>query len=256
MTGSGEVHADLVGATGLQPALEASERGGRAVAPDHAVLRARRAPVDDDRHPCRVGGIAPDRGIDDAVHRLRMTPHHRVVATPGGVGGELGDQRRCRLVGAGDDQQSRAAGVEAMDDARPVLITRPPRQIGEVMEEPVHERAPRMAGARVDDQPGRLVHHDDRVVDVDDPELHVALRLRSRRARDRGGIDRDLGPLGETRPARRRHRAVDPHAADLDHRDGRRPADVGDQRDDPVEALTGERRRDPLDDHQRTRPWP
>ena len=44
--------------------------------------------------------------------------------------------------------------------------------------------------------------------------------------------------------------AVDAHAAGGDRRRGRRPADVGQQRDDAVEALAGQRRRHRLGDHR------
>ena len=189
VTDGGEVHADLVGATRLQPTLEASELGGRAVAPSHLVLGARRAPVDDDRHPHRVGGVAPDRGVDDAVRRVRVipTPSRRSAARPCG-----------RRTGRSATMPPRSVRATTSSPELPASRrwTMPGRsgsptagEIREVVEESVHERALLVAGAGVDDQPGRLVDHDDRVVDVDDPEHHVRVRLGRTAPRDRGRID-------------------------------------------------------------------
>ena len=63
--------------------------------------------------------------------------------------------------------------------------------VGEAGEQAVDQRAVAVAGARVHDQPGRLVDHDDGVVDVDDPELDAGVRLRRLDHRDRRRVDLD-----------------------------------------------------------------
>ena len=82
-----------------------------------------------------------------------------------------------RLVGTGDDQESRRVAVEAVDDPRSLGLL-PARH--RVPEEPVDERAARVAGRRVDDDPGRFV--DDQQVLVLEGDAQVELlRLERRR---------------------------------------------------------------------------
>src|SRR5215210_280809 len=67
----GEMHAYLMGATRLEPALEQCRFG---VARDHLVMRDRRLATGDDRHARAADRVAPDRRFhfsvmcDDAVY--------------------------------------------------------------------------------------------------------------------------------------------------------------------------------------------
>ena len=68
-------------------------------------------------------------------------PHtSAVVPPPGGVGGELGDERVGGLGRAGDDEQPRAAGVEAVHDARALRLA-DAGDVGEAGEQAVDQRA-------------------------------------------------------------------------------------------------------------------
>ena len=148
----GEVDADLVGPAGLQRARQPGQIGGDVVALDQPVLGAGRAAVGDDRHLQRVGRIASDRGVDDAVGGLGVTPHDRVVATTSRVVSELCDQSLAGVLGSGHHQQPRAAGVESVHDARPNLFA----DCGQLRvpgQQPVDERAIGVAGTR-DGPPG------------------------------------------------------------------------------------------------------
>ena len=86
---------------------------------------------------------------------------------------------------------------------------------GKRCEQPVDERAVRVAGSGMDDEPGRLVDDDDVVVGVDDGELDVLVGRRQRRSRDRRRVDLDEGAGVEAHLPRRGDVAVDPHAAGL-----------------------------------------
>ena len=82
-------------------------------------------------------------------------------------------------------------------------------EVREPGEQAVDERAVGVAGARVDDEAGRLVDDDHVVVDVDDAELDGRVADGQRRRRDRRRVDLDQHALVEADLARRRRRAVD-----------------------------------------------
>ena len=117
-----------------------------------------------------------------------------------------------------------------------------PTMLGELRQQTVDERAVGVAGARMDDEARRLVDDDHVVVDVDDAELDD--RVGGRQTRRSGSID---GSTSTCWPSARRtlpdRRDDDrrPGTAGGDQRRRRRPADVGDQRHDPVEPLPVER---------------
>ena len=94
-----------MGAPALQPARQPGQRSRRGESLRDLVLGAGRLPVDHDRHPQRVSRVAPDRGVDDAVGRLGVTPDDGVVAAAGGAGGELLDEGGGGRLRPGDDEQ-------------------------------------------------------------------------------------------------------------------------------------------------------
>ena len=130
MADGGEVDPDLVRPPGLQPARQPGQRRRDVEPLDDLVLGPGRLAVHDDGHLQRIGRVAPDRRVDDAVRRVGVPPHDGVVAPAGRVGGELPDQRRQRSVGAGDDEQAGAAGVEPVHDARTVGVVPTPASSG------------------------------------------------------------------------------------------------------------------------------
>jgi hypothetical protein len=71
-----------------------------------------------------------------------------------------------------DDHQARRAAVKAMDDPW-ALFAAYATQILDVVQQRVDQRAAGMAGRWVDDHTGRLVHHDEVTILVDDLERQI-----------------------------------------------------------------------------------
>ena len=86
-----------------------------------------------------------------------------------------------KLVGlfrAGDDEQAGGVSVEPVDDPRPILLS-----ARRAADEAVDERAAPVAGSRMDDDPGRLVDHEQMLVLVGNPEIDLFALERLRRFR-------------------------------------------------------------------------
>ena len=81
-----------MGPSGLEPTLQPGHGRRRRERPDHPVVGTRRTAVGDDRHPQRITPAPTERCVDDAVRCLGDAPHHRVVDAGGAVVGELADQ--------------------------------------------------------------------------------------------------------------------------------------------------------------------
>ena len=143
MADGGEVDADLVRASGLQPARQ--QRQSPAPTGGARRPRTRCAPGARRRRPPSASGRR-DRGRS-ARRRCRAPasgwPHdERDVAPARRMGGELGDQRRAApRLGAGHDEQPGAAGVEAVDDARAVRCCPDAGEVREAGEQAVDEGA-------------------------------------------------------------------------------------------------------------------
>src|SRR6185312_2232866 len=199
MADRGEVDADLVRAAGLQRALD--ERRDR-VALAWRDMRARRAAALDDGHRRARHRMAADRRID-GDRALDVAPCDREVVAMHVARGERARQRGLRLRRARDDEEAARVLVEAVHDAGA-------RDAGErrrVVQQRVLQRAAAVARARVDDETGRLVDDDDRVVLVHDRERDRLAGVR------RVGLD---GRRGDAQPlaageamTRRAHGAVD-----------------------------------------------
>ncbi len=82
------------------------------------------------------------------------------------------------LVVLGDHQDPARVAIEAMDDARPELSGDVAQPV-EMKLQRTGQRAAVVPFAGMDDQPGRLVEHDDRVVFVKDIERNVFRRQRA-----------------------------------------------------------------------------
>ncbi len=133
---------------------------------------------------------------------------------------------------AGDDQEPRRVPVEAMDDPRPLRLVPAGRRVSH---EAVDERAARVAGRRVDDDPGRLVDDEQVRVLVGDPQLHL-LGLDGRRHRS-GRIEGHLLPAREP-VALGLGRPVDEDSAFVEEPLGRPArADFRNSGEEPVEPL-------------------
>ena len=147
-----------------------------------------------------------------------------------------------RGVRFGDDKQSGGTLVEPVHDAGP-LDPADARQARPTMaDQRVDQRAGRMARRRMDDEPGRLIDHDQMLVLINHGKLDVLADegrfLRRRR------LEGD--PCARREPHRRiaRNVFVDPHLAGLDQRlePGARQSETSRGRrlaQEPIEPLAG-----------------
>ena len=166
MTGSREVHADLVRAPGLEPAPH--DRRDRHALEDVDV-RARRLAARHHRHRRALRRMTADRRIDRHVARHVAVDDGEVLARDR-ARGELAHEIRLRLRGLRDDQEAARVLVETMDDAR----ARKRREL------PVHDAGARSAACRpgcrcpgCTTRPARLVDDEERVVFVHDVQRDV-----------------------------------------------------------------------------------
>src|ERR1700733_4818553 len=152
-----------------------------------------------DRHFFPIARIAADRGDDLARTRFEAAPGERQIfslqgAGPAMVSEEVG-QALMRGVGLGDDQKSRRVLVQPVHDPGP-LDPADSRQARSAMaDQRVDQRARRMARGWMDNEPGRLVDHDQMCVLVDHGKLDVLAdegRFLCRRRRED-----DARPRGE-----------------------------------------------------------
>ena len=195
------------GASGRSPAARAGARARQEL--DHLevcdrVLRR----VGVQRAAGRVAPVAADRRLDPPAARPRAAADEREVLALEPAPLHERPQALVRLLALRDDDQPRRVAVEAVDDPR--RSGSPPARPGD----PLRERAGRVSGARVHDEPGRLV----------DDERGARPRTRSagRAARSPGparpGARRPRPPLRRSgggsspgpsrRPGRRRRRSA------------------------------------------------
>ncbi len=177
--------------------------------------------------------VAADRRVDRAAARPRPPDDEREV-----LAGQLPALHELleplvRLLRARDDEQPRRVAVEAVDDARPVLLP----ALGPRGCERLHERAAGVPGRRVHDDAGGLVDDEEVLVVVRDRELGQRdgglLGYRSRR------LDLDLLPAGEL-VALAARLPVHEHGARREQPLGRGArADLRQPREVAVEPLSG-----------------
>ncbi len=241
----GQVHADLVGAPGLE--RHPQERAARQRLDQLELGERVAAGVGVERHPGRVAAVAADRRLDPAPARPRPPADEGDVRPPDPAAAQLRLQARMGAPVAGDEQEARRVAVEPVDDPGPGVVA----ACGHAAQR-VDERRARVAGHRVDEQPGGLV--DDDQVRVGVGQRHAdALRrrggrrrLRLRQAHDRPGAE----------PVRLRARLpVDEHEPGLDQALGARPrAHLVAAGDEAVEPHPAGIRRHLEVDHGRSSP--
>jgi len=120
-----------------------------------------------ERVPSRVPTVAADRCLDATTPGARPTADEREIFTFHRAPAEQALQAAVRLLGAGNDQEAGGVAVEPMDDARPLGL----RTSADATEQTLHQRAARMPRRRVNDEPSRLVDHQDVLVLVRESEL-------------------------------------------------------------------------------------
>src|SRR5262249_36760737 len=189
----GEVHAHLMGSSGLEPAFE--QRGdGLAPASEGREQRlvvnrlASALAHGDNRHLGAARPVPADRRVDDALTARRRAPDkgeitalERAFAT---MVGELSGENAMGLVGLGHNEETARVLVEAMHNAWPRHAADARQARSAMGDKRVHERAVGIAGAGMHDETRGLVDDDDRLVLVDDVERNfLRFRLGARRCR-------------------------------------------------------------------------
>ena len=114
-----------------------------------------------------VLAVAAERRLDRAGARARAAADERQVLALQLVLADELLEPAMRLGRARDHEQARGVAVEPVDDPRPVDLVPARRVVGE---QAVDERAGRMAGRRMDHEPGRLVDDEQVLVLVGDHE--------------------------------------------------------------------------------------
>lgn len=157
------VHADLVGTTRLEPADHEGERLGASQHPP--VGTGATTALHLARHSFAVPPMATVQGLVGPGVRQSVPMDHGQVAPVHRMIMELAPQVGMVGFRAGDHQQTRRVLIDAMDDAGPVRCA--PLEIGDMVEQGVHQRAIGMTGRRMDHHANRLVHHHDRLVQME-----------------------------------------------------------------------------------------
>ena len=156
-----------------------------------------------------AGGLARRSGRSGAsmrpAGRVDVAPHERPVPAVDRAGRQRRHEARRRPRRAGHEQEARRALVEAVHDARAVGVVADARAArGTRASRPVDERAGALAGARVHDEAGRLVDHEQVVVLVHDGHRRRRARPRAPASAAVGHVDLDLVARAQPRGAGRR----------------------------------------------------
>src|SRR5271165_268214 len=211
--------ADLMGASGFEPAGDQArwaETLHKAPMGDGAAT----AILGRGRHFFAMPGMAGDRRIDFARRRVEAAPDERQIfalerSAAAVIGEEIGEASMSG-VGLGDDQKAGRVLVEPMDDSRTFDPADAREAPSAMMDERIDQRAPRVAGRRMNDETGRLVDHNEMLVLIDDVERQVLAE--QRRLLGFRRLEGDSHAYGEPHRRIARDRAVDPNFALLDQR--------------------------------------
>ena len=114
----GHVDANLVGAAGLQTALQV---GAAGIAPQHLPVGHRRTALGVHRHLLPVHRVAADGGVHRAAVLFEAAHRHRLVHPGQGVVLKLGGQSQMGAVVFGRDNKAGGVPVNAVDNARAQL---------------------------------------------------------------------------------------------------------------------------------------
>src|ERR1700722_3843877 len=199
-----------------------------------------------DGHFLAMARIASNGPLDLACMNVEPAPNERQIfaferAGAAVVGEEVGEALM-RGVGFGDDEEPGRVLVEPVHDTGP-LDPADARQARSAMaDQRVDQRARRVARRRMDDEPGRLVDHDQMIVLVDHGKFDV-LAQKGRVLRH-GRLEDDARARSEARRRIARNLFVDSHLARLDQRlePGARERNASCRRrlaQEPVEPLAG-----------------
>lgn len=234
----GQVHPDLVGAAGLEPAFQQADPLPGEVLQGPVAGRRWLAAAHDHGHLLAVARAAADVAGDLAGRRPRLAPDQRQVAALDGPGRELLHQALVRLLGLGGDDQAAGVLVQAVHDAGPAHAADALQAVAAVGDQGVHQGAVRVAGRRVHDQARGFVDHDQVLVFMDDRQGNIlsgqldGFSLGHQDGESLAGFDPQRG-LNYRLAARRQAAFLDQR---LDPAAGQAGQAAGEQ---PVQALAG-----------------
>ena len=232
----GEVDPDLMGAAGHEARPEKGVTGEELNELEIGDRLTGRSRVEG--HPGRITPVAADRSLDPTSARAGPAPYEHEVFADQLAPAQQPLQTPVRLLRACDYEQAGGVPVQAMDDARPFRLS---STRDRAAEKAVDERPAGMPCRRVDDDAGRLVHHEEMLVLPGDAKIEL-FRLKIARAA-LWNIEREFLPWIQTMALRPR-RAVYEHAAFLDEPLRRRArADLLEEREEAIEPLAGRLRR-------------
>src|SRR5579875_2184623 len=165
MAKMGEMHADLMRPACLWLGINKGEMMESAY---HAVKSDRFARGDSVHfHPRAFGRITADTCIDFPVIRLKATVNERAIVLVDGPCPELVRKGVVRRVIFGNDDQPGGHFVETMNNPRPQLSSNRGKP-AKVIKQRIDKRAGFCAYSNVDGHPGRLVHHSEVFILIDD----------------------------------------------------------------------------------------
>jgi hypothetical protein len=173
--------------------------------------------------------ISPRLGRRLASDNRAVEPLDRVIV-------ELPRKPLMRGVALGCDEDSAGSLVEPVHDARTQHTTNP-RELGAVMEQRIHQRAARVPGRWMHNEPSSFVHHNEVLVFENDVERDVfGLRDRFDRCGRRG---RNRLAQAQLAACARRGPFVDPDAARFYPTLRLRAGNTRKVRDHDIDALAG-----------------
>ena len=248
MSHMGHMHTDLMGASGLEPAL--GQRRHRRLAqrlhdprPRHRVAPAVKA----HRLPLPIGLVAPQMGLDlQDIPRLETRPLNamqaRVVLILHAVTDrqimpldrvflELRRKPMMRPIALGGHQEPARLLVDPVHDPRTLLAPHARQALAAMVDQCIHERPPRRSGRGMDNHARRFIDNDQIVILIKhlerdlfradmalvrllDADLDlVALTGAKPRVGDRRTIDRNRPPLDQLAKPRPRQRRLVWHIA-------------------------------------------
>src|SRR5262245_4169252 len=196
--GLGELYTDLMAAPGAQAQLEQRTLPAPA---DDAVVRDREPPGGRRSHPQHA--VLGQPALERALRARWPAVDQRPVPALHAARLELSLERALHRLALGEHQQSRRLAIQPVDDERPLPLFReivPKQAIGGALALPLGGDG---------EQAGRLDHHQERVVLVDEGQLAGEGRATSRAQPDQGvGADRQAPVAARA--------AVDGHAPALE----------------------------------------
>ena len=165
-----DMNADLVSPSGMEMGTKKVPR----IEPSKAYeVGLGRPTLNDDCHALPVSRITRYRLVDSQLIRCQVTPRHNRVPPGDPSGGDGGAQKPMGAICFGDDQEAGRFLVEAVHYPGTLGFLALVRQAPASANQRVDERSRPVARSWMHYHAGRLVHHQQRLVLVDDRDRDV-----------------------------------------------------------------------------------